>query len=142
MVPDYAAQAGGIRRFHGYSFDASLGPKVEVRDELGRKTGEVRNHGAFVKKLGAATDDVIVISSADPNRSEYIRHLRDRDLWPADEYTAQMVGQKFDPTFGGEHSDEAKASQKLALDEARAVSAQPLPSQPAPMSAPKAAMKG
>lgn len=128
MTPNYAAQAGGIRCFHGYKFDSTLGPKVAMRDEFGRSTAEVRNHGAFVKSLG----EIVTVDFFDQHRGEYIRHLRDGDLWPADEYTAQLAGVAFDPKFGGEHDDAAKAAQDKELDAQRDVASQPLPTPPAP----------
>lgn len=129
MVPDYAAQASGIRCFHGYAFDKTIGPKVEIRDPItGASSGQVGNHGGFVKQIGV----VVEVKPGSLGFSECIRHLRDGDLWPGDEYTAALVGQKFDKDFGGEHSDAAKAAQDKSLAEQREVGAQPLPPPPAP----------
>ena len=111
MVPDYAAQAGGVRRFHGFVFDTSLGPKFQEKDDLGRVTGRVAQHGAFVKQIGL----VVEVPSSSRYLSEYIRHLRDGDLWPADEATAQWCGRPFDPLFGGEHTDGVRSRQSEAI---------------------------
>ena len=92
MVPHYDHQASGRRSFHGWKHDASLGPSF-----LDPATKQPRNHGAFVKM-----PDVVEIPMTSDFVGEYVRHLRDKDLWPADEFTAQAGGVKFDPTFGGE----------------------------------------
>jgi hypothetical protein len=90
LVPNYEAQEGGVRRFHGWKHDASLGPSF-----VDESTKVMHHHGGFVKGVG----EVVEL----PMRGEYIRHLRDGDLWPADEPTARACGAKWDPTFGGEH---------------------------------------
>lgn len=131
MVPDYESQRAGVRRFHGYRHDPTLGPKYQVLDERGQATGMTANHGAFVKQLG----EVVEVPFQSQHRAEYLRHLRDGDLWPADEFTASQCGVKFDPNFGDEHGASAKAAQDAALVEERGIAAQPLP-QPAPAPAP------
>jgi hypothetical protein len=85
MVPDYEHQ-GSIRRFHGWKHDPKLGVEFK-HPETGRQTmsGGFANH-----------DETIVV----PNTVEYRRHLRDKDLWPADQATAQEAGVPFDPNFG------------------------------------------
>lgn len=109
MVPHYEAQKGGTRRFHGWKHDATLGPKFEKLDDLGRGTGMHAHHGAFVKQHG----QVIAVGVRSEFAGEYLRHLRDGDLWPADEFTARMGRVKYDPTFGGDHSEDAKATAEL-----------------------------
>jgi hypothetical protein len=119
MVPHYEAQKGNVRRFHGWKHDPTLGPKFKVLDHLGRPTEETKNHGGFVKQLG----QIISVGIHSEFAGEYIRHLRDGDLWPADEYTARMAKVKFDPDFGAEHKQEAKAEQDAALEAAKQMSA-------------------
>jgi hypothetical protein len=110
-VPDYAALTGTrTNRFHGWVADKTIGAKFIDADSK----AEMR-HLVHVKKLGL--EHVIEIRMNDPHIGEYIRHLRDGDLWPADQETATRVGVKFDPTFGGEHHDEAKAAQDADLAE-------------------------
>ncbi len=138
MVTDYTAMRSGIRRFHGYRHDATLGPKMPLVDAQGVPTGAVGNHGAFVKQLG----DVITVPFEDQHRGEYIRAMRDGDLWPADEYTSSLCGVPFDKTFGGEHDEAAKARQKAAIDEQRGVAAQPLPPPPPAPPPPSVVLKG
>lgn len=140
MVPDYSAQVGGVRRFHGYAFDRALGPQREVRNPLtGAPSGEgARPGGGFVKQLGL----VVEIKATDPYLAEYIRHLRAGDLWPADEYTASFARQPFDASFGGEHSDEAKAAAQRELDEARSLAAESAPKTPTLMQPSTPAKKG
>lgn len=105
-VPDYQAQSAGIRRFHGWKHDPKLGP--EFVDPV---TKQKKNHGGYVRQ-----SDVVEL----PVTTEYIRHLRVGDLWPADEATAQLVGRPFEPDFGGEHpsmAPEAKESPAPAHEE-------------------------
>lgn len=92
FVQHYGAMKAGQRRFHGWEHKPNIGAEYE-------DGGEKRRHGAFAKRLG----HIIEVPMSDPHVTEYIRHLRDGDLWPADEYTAQFSGRPFDPTFGGEH---------------------------------------
>ena len=94
MVPVYEVQ-GQIRRFHGWKHDAALGVSV-----VNPTTGTRILSGGFRKLRATSEADVITV----PNTVEYRRHLKDGDLWPADEATTREVGVPFDPTFGGEHS--------------------------------------
>ena len=100
MIPNYeAAQSHGqAPRFHTHKHDLSIGPEFKwskhVNTQLG---GKVAKAGAFV-----GHDYIIEV----PDTAEYRRHLRDGDLWPADQETAQAVGRPFDPTFGGEAQDD------------------------------------
>lgn len=110
MVPDYRALMDtGTRRHHGLKFDPTLGPEDEfihpVTNEKSRG-----NHGGFVKLV----DEVVTIKPDDPHYAEYVRHLKDGDLWAADAATANAAGVLFEPEFGGEHpemsdGEEAKA---------------------------------
>lgn len=99
MVPDYRALMDtGTRRHHGLQFDSTLGPED---DFLHPKTGEkVRaHHGGWVKVV----DEPSVIDAEDPHYMEYVRHLKDGDLWAADQATADAAGVLFEPDFGDEH---------------------------------------
>lgn len=138
MVTDYGQMRAGVRRFHGFKHDPTLGPKLPLVDDKGVPTGAVGNHGAFVKQLG----EVVTVPFEDQHRGEYIRAMRDGDLWPADEYTAQLAGVAFDKTFGGEHDDKAKLTQKAEIDAARGLAAQPLPPAPPAPPPPSVVLKG
>jgi hypothetical protein len=74
---------------HGWKHDPNGGPEI-----VGPQPGQSRTEGAFVKHV----PEVIVV----PDCVEYRRHLRDGDLWPADQATAQAAGVPFDPHFGGD----------------------------------------
>lgn len=100
LVPHYEAQEAGQRRFHGWKHDATQGPSY-----IDPETKQSRNHGAFTKRVGI--ENVIAVPTTSRFRSEYVRHLREGDLWPADEFTAQQAGVPFDPSFGGEHDASA-----------------------------------
>lgn len=107
LVPDYErAQNDKRNAFLGWSCQP-IGP--EFTDP---ETGSQMRHAGFVKRIGG------VVSV--PVRAEYLRHLRDGDLWPADIQTAQIACVKFDPAYGGEHTEEEKANQKSDLDELEA----------------------
>lgn len=100
LVQDYRSLIEtGTNRFHGWKWDGTLGPEFEYKDAKGetRKT----RHGGRVKHV----DQVVVILPDDPHRAEYLRHLRDGDLWAADEATAQAAGVPFEPEFLGEHPE-------------------------------------
>jgi len=96
LVPKYEAQANRLNSFVGWSCQA-IGPEF-----VDPETRQPRRHAGFVKRVG----EVVEL----PVRAEYLRHLRDRDLWPADEATAQIACVPFDPKYGGEHDDKAKAA--------------------------------
>jgi hypothetical protein len=95
MVPHYEAHPM-VRRFHGWKFDDSLGEEFEHPEHKQKMRA-----GGF-----ASHDEVIEV----PDTVEYRRHLRDGDLWPADQATASLVGVKFDATFGGEEPGPPKAA--------------------------------
>jgi len=120
MVPHYESQAGGTRRFHGWKHDATLGPKFKMLDTLGRETGQTSHHGGFVKQLG----QVVAVGVRSQFAAEYLRHLRDGDLWPGDAFTAQAAGVDFDPDYGGEHSEAAQAAHEEAIKAALALAAE------------------
>ena len=85
MVPHYETHPQ-VRRFHGWKFDPTLGEEFEHPE-----TKSMVRAGGF-----GSHDDVIEV----PDTVEYRRHLRDGDLWPADQDTAQAAGVPFDPSFG------------------------------------------
>ena len=97
-VQDYRALLeAGVNRFHGWRFDASLGP---VQDVPGK--GKVRP-GGRVKQV----DAVVEIAGDDPHWGDYVKHLKDGDLWAADPETAAIAGVAFEPHFLGEHPETA-----------------------------------
>lgn len=112
LVQDYRAlMEGGVNRFHGWKFDATLGPEF-----VDQKDKQTKRHGGRVKQV----DAVIEIAADDPFRAEYIRHLKDGDLWAADEPTARAAGLPFEPHFAGEHP---KTSAACGLDSSKLAAA-------------------
>jgi hypothetical protein len=96
-VQDYRSlMEARTNRFVGWRWDGTLGP--EFVDAL---SGETKHHGGHVKKV----DEVTEIAADDPHREEYVRHLKDGDLWAADPETAQAAGIAFEPHFLGEHPE-------------------------------------
>lgn len=127
LVQDYLAlhnENAVVRtsRFHGWRFDAKLG-----HDVLDPKTGKPsgKKQGGRVKLV----DQVVEIPADDPFRTEYIRHLRDGDLWAADVETARAAGVPFEPEFLDEHPATAErlrdATRIPEIDDARAASGLP-----------------
>jgi hypothetical protein len=94
MVQDYGALLGGMKRFHGWRHDASLGEAFKDPE-----SGQQKNAGGFVKH----PDVVVTIPADSPHMTEYRRHVREGDLWAADPETAAACGVAFEPDFGGEH---------------------------------------
>lgn len=93
MTPHYGLQEQGIRAFHGVKADATIGaPFLNAM-----KGGQPDRHMAFVAVDGPEAIEEVDFSS--PYRNEYIRHLKDGDLLPADAYTASVAGVKFDPSL-------------------------------------------
>jgi len=139
-VQDYAALLGNrVNRFHGWVADRTIGMPFQNSE-----TKAQDRHVVSVKKLGA--DQAVQIPTDAQHVGEYLRHLRDGDLWPADAFTAQFAGVKFDPDFGGEHGDAAKAEQEAELAEIRELHGVPAPvkaeAAKAAVVAPKADVKG
>ena len=101
MVTDYTAQASGRRCFHGRVLDPTQGQMFEFSDVVKAPNGKSqvvkiqRRHAVFVP----SADPVFEVPENDRHVGEYLRHLRDGDLIPADLATAQAAGVKFDPTF-------------------------------------------
>jgi hypothetical protein len=108
MVPDYESQM--VRRFHGWRHDPTLGHDVPITKGMqpARDGSVTQKSGAFVKLEATRPEHVIEL----PVTTEYLRHLREGSLWPADEATAQEAQCPYDPAFGGEHPLGA-AQQKL-----------------------------
>ncbi len=69
LVPDYEALDGGVRRFIGRAFDASVGEA-----------------GGWVPKTDC---------SEIPSTAEYRQAVKQGELTPADELTAKLCGVKF-----------------------------------------------
>jgi hypothetical protein len=107
MVQDYRALFDtGTRRFVGLRFDPTLGP--EFFDEFDHQT---KRHGGFVK----LTDEPVTIANEDPYYGEYVKHIKQGDLWAADAATAAAAGVVFEPDFLGEHPETAKAAKVTAV---------------------------
>jgi hypothetical protein len=106
MVPHYEVMHT-IRKFHGWKHDPALG-----NEHTDPQTKAVSRQGGFKKIEASSTDHVITLD----NTREYRKHLKEGDLWPADEATASECGVPFEPTFGGEHAPFPKAeASRLAL---------------------------
>jgi len=73
-VPNHEAEAAGVRRFVGRKY-------IEVEPGVWgfQPTGEVEEL---------------------PYSSDYVKHVKDGELWPADKATAEACGVEFDATFG------------------------------------------
>lgn len=80
LVADRVAQDAGARRFVGRFFDPTVGLA-----------------GGW-----PALEEPTVVPAFGLHGHEYRRALMDGDLWPADQATADAVGVKFDPDFGGD----------------------------------------
>lgn len=109
-VQNYGALLGaGVNHFHGWTLDRTIGKPFNDPD-----TKQPRRHAVYLKNLGI--ESVVEISLEDEHLGEYIKHLRDGDLWPADAASAAIAGVKFDPSFGGEHGAEEKAAQTEQIE--------------------------
>jgi hypothetical protein len=101
MVTDYAAQGAGRRSFHGRVLDTTQGSMFVSTDIVKGPNGKSqvvkvqRRNAVFVP----SPSPVFEVPENDRHVGEYLRHLRDGDLIPADLATAQIAGVKFDPTF-------------------------------------------
>ena len=131
LVPNYGAQVGGRRCFHGRVLDPTQGSTFESTDVVKGPNGKSqvvkvqRRNAVFIP----SPNPVFEVSESDRHVGEYIRHLRDGELIPADLTTAQIAGVKFDPTFAkslhrihaAEHA--AAASKPKASEESAKVAA-------------------
>jgi hypothetical protein len=98
-VPDYAAHAAGATtRFIGWQHDPSGGHEYSVVEGGVSETRKSGHHEAKDEPT------VLTFALSDGLFGEYLRCLRDGDLWPADAATAALAGVPFDPTFGGEYA--------------------------------------
>jgi hypothetical protein len=118
MVPDYGSQAVGVRRYHGRRIDMTLGTLLEHEEMVRAPNGKqqvvkvMKRPAAFVP----SDEPVFEIPSNTPYIAEYLRHLRDGDLIPADEATAQFAWVQFDPTFARSlHRIHAEEKARAAL---------------------------
>lgn len=99
MVPHYGAQQAGVRRYVGRRLDALQGTLFESREIVRGPNGHPqlvsvqRRNAVFVP----SDEPVFEIDETDSHATEYIRHMRDGDLLPADAQTALHAGVKFDP---------------------------------------------
>jgi hypothetical protein len=115
LVPHYGAQAQGIRRYVGRRLDPSQGSLFESREIVKGPNGKpqlvtvTRRNAVFVP----SAEPVMEVDETDPHVSEYIRHMRDGDLLPADAATAKLAGVPFDPKC-------SKSLHKIAVAEAAA----------------------
>lgn len=106
LVPDYEAQrhpTHPVRRFHGWTHDASLGEAVQEQDGQGRWSPNGKLSGGF-RRLD---DEIVEV----PDTPEYRRHIvgdprspkLGGDLLAADIETARAVGVRFDLQAIAEH---------------------------------------
>lgn len=99
MVPHYGNQKAGIRSYVGRKLDASQGSLFDSREIVRGPNGKPqlvtvqRRNAVFVP----SDAPVFEVDEGDPHVTEYIRHMRDGDLLPADAETAKLAGVKFDP---------------------------------------------
>jgi hypothetical protein len=115
LVPDYAALIGaGMKRFVGWVHDPTLGEKFTDPEN-----GQIKRTGGFVK----LTDEHAVIPADSPYMGEYIRHVREGDLWPADPASATACGVAFESDFFGEHPKMTAKYSKPKMDGTRVPSA-------------------
>ena len=125
MVPNYEAQEntyGATRSFLGRPFDKEAGEDFE---EPG--TRRALKQGAYVATPGTVVEV--------PDRAEYRLHVgRHKDLWAADQATADACGVAFDPQFGDEHPPAAVAKSLMALKALPPAAAGP-PALPSPLPA-------
>jgi len=95
MVPDIDAQENRVRRFIG---------RTLVRGEFYKDAeGVERQAGSF----HPGTEPVEV-----PDLHEYVRSVKEGDLWAADLATAVRCGVVFDPNFGEPAAKKAAKSEE------------------------------
>lgn len=102
LVPNYEAQkarasspaAFHVPVFHGIHNDSTSG-----REFVDPETKEKKRHLVLARKVAQE----IVIPMTSEHLTEYVKHAKAHDLWPANEATAEYCGVPFDPKFGGEH---------------------------------------
>ena len=92
-VPNHEAEEAGVRRF------------------IGRKFTEVEP-GRFGFVPTNEDEEV-------PVRSEYLKAIKDGDLWAADRDTADQAAVPFDPMFGDEKSAAQQAATRPSIAPAK-----------------------
>lgn len=90
MVPHLESLGHAAKRFVGHKFVAS---------ELEHIDGTWEHHGAVEEVPSVPETDRAFVSLL----QEYVAHVRQGALWPADKSSADACGVKFDPSFGMEH---------------------------------------
>lgn len=86
-VPNYAAHEANITsRFVGWEHDPDMGESFQ--DPTSKETKKSGGHR--LKKEPTEMEFRV----GDPHFAEYLMHLRDGDLLPADEETARLCGKK------------------------------------------------
>jgi hypothetical protein len=123
MTPNYARQASGQRHYVGRKLDVTKGVKFNDIEIVRGPNGQAqhieveRRHAVFVPH----PDEVVFEYPLNgEHAAEYLKHLRDGDLIPADEFTAGEGARlgvspinghkcKFDPEF-------ARSLHKLHLE--------------------------
>ena len=105
MVPHLESFEAGTKRFIGRKHDRTLG--AAFRDE----NGQEQRQGGWPPAHSPANPHAV------DDRAEYRQHVKEGDLWAADEMTAAACGVKFDKTFGGEYqsAEPAKPAESLPV---------------------------
>lgn len=85
LVPDIDALNGHRRAFVGRFLDKTQGEKYTDADKIERQQAVFGSHPLPVEV---------------PSYHEYVRSVKEGDLWAGDEETAKYCGVPFDPTFG------------------------------------------
>ena len=94
MVPVYESLAVCRRQFVGRRLDPAQGKPFVHPD-----TKQPMRHAVFVAHEDDAAIHEVAIGSEFVQ--EYLRHIKDGDLLPADAFTAAKAGVGFDPTLAG-----------------------------------------
>lgn len=126
-APIHSAHARGMARFVGRFDDFELGTPFVAVDDNGIKTPSI-----MPARVCSAVPTEFA-QDADPTEfTEQLLHLRQGDLWPADEATARMAGVPFDPEFGGEYVKDGSALVNVAHRDALKALAKASPAAPKP----------
>ena len=126
MVPHYESgspqHGGSPQRWVTHTREVVAGPSFIDAD------GTQRHHGAWLARIGDPHEIPLkrmqngTLKDA-PYLTEYKRHLRDGDLLPADEFTAQWAGldwTKIKPIVDEHHGEAAKDAHEADVTELRA----------------------
>jgi hypothetical protein len=87
----------GTKAFIGLAHDPKVGHDI-LDPETGKPSG--LKQGAFLRLT-----EPTVIPGDDPHYPEYVRSLREGDLWAADQATADAAGVLFEAHFAGEYPE-------------------------------------